>query len=211
MTATLFWNVDTQYDFVRDDGKLPVPGAEQIEDNLQTLTDYAEDRGIRVVNTADWHNAETEEIAEDPDYETTFPEHCMQGTDGAAYVPATEPDDPYVVDWQDDDVDRDAVQENREVVLYKDMFDVFEGSPHTDDVLDALDPDEVVVYGVATDVCVNYAVNGLLDRGYDVAFVEDATAGLAEDDALQGVMQGWEDRGATRITTDQVVDQYRPA
>lgn len=208
MSNTLFWNVDTQYDFVREDGKLPVPGAEQIENNLQTLTDYAAENDVRVVSTADWHNEDTQEIADDPDYETTFPEHCMQETAGAEYVPATKPDDPYVVDWQDDEVDLDAIQENRELVLYKDKFDVFKGSPHTDAVLDELDPEEVVVYGVATDVCVDFAVNGLLDRGYDVTVVEDATAGLAEEDELKAVTQDWEDSGARFMTTDEITAAY---
>lgn len=218
MTDILFWNVDTQYDFMREtytdleqmdqkEGKLPVPGAKDIESNLSALTNHAYQEDIHVMNTADWHNAETDEISDDPDFNQTFPEHCMQETPGARYVPVTrpDPDDTYRINWQDDAVDTATLADNRNTVLYKDKFDVFTGNPHTDTVLAELDPDEVVVYGVATDVCVDYAVNGLLDRGYDVTVVEDATAGLSDADELQQVMEGWEDRGADRTTTRKVV------
>ena len=40
-----------------------------------------------------------------------------------------------------------------------------------------LAPDEVILFGVATDVCNHAAIVGLLDRGYRVAFVEDAARG----------------------------------
>lgn len=207
MNDTLFVNVDTQYDFMREGRKLPVPGAENVEDKLYRLTEKAKDDGYRIVNTADWHNEDSDELSDDPDFQETFPEHCMQGTEGAEYVPATEPDDPYVVDWQQDDVDLDEVNEQDEIVLYKDLFNVFEGNPHADQVFDSLDEDTAVVYGVASDVCVDYAVNGLLERGWDVYAVTDATAGLGEDDEIQATMQAWEDRGAELVTTDEILDR----
>ena len=37
----IFWDVDTQYDFMKADGKLYVPDAEQLIPNLKKLTDYA--------------------------------------------------------------------------------------------------------------------------------------------------------------------------
>lgn len=214
---TLFWNVDTQYDFMREtyevdgetkEGKLPVPGASGIEEELAALTAYARKHDVTVVNTADWHNEDTDEISYDPgeleNDPEKFPEHCMQDTSGAEYVPATAPDDAYRIDWQDDNVDLDELQGSREVVLYKDQFNVFKGSPHTDTVVDALGPDRAVVYGVATDVCVDQAVNGLLDRGVTVYVAEDATAGLGDADALEEVKRRWVDSGATLFRTEEL-------
>ena len=43
MARVLFWDVDTQYDFMRADGKLYVPDAERLIPNLKRLTDYAWD------------------------------------------------------------------------------------------------------------------------------------------------------------------------
>jgi nicotinamidase-related amidase len=51
-------------------------------------------------------------------------------------------------------------------------------NPNTDPLLDALDPGEIVVFGVATDVCNDAAIRGFLQRGRRVVFVEDAARGL---------------------------------
>ena len=62
---TIFWNVDTQIDFMKPYGKLPVAGgegAEDIEQNLEYLTDIATEENIQVVNTADYHNENSEEL-----------------------------------------------------------------------------------------------------------------------------------------------------
>ena len=102
---TIFWNVDTQYDFMRPDGKLPVKDANLIEPNLKKLTEFAEKNNYQVVNTADWHNSKSEEISDNPNYRTTFPQHCMIRTEGAEFIQATKPKDPYMIDWQDDKID----------------------------------------------------------------------------------------------------------
>ncbi|MDY6778524.1 MAG: cysteine hydrolase family protein [Candidatus Nanohaloarchaea archaeon] len=209
MADTIFWNVDTQYDFMREEepgGRLPVPGAKSIEDKLAYLTEKAADEGYTVVNTADWHNEDTDELSEDPDYVETFPEHCMAGTKGAEYVPATRPEDPYVIDWKQDDVDLDEVENSREIVLYKDQFNVFEGSPHTDEVVEELDPDRVVVYGVATNVCVDQAIQGLRDRDIEVYAVTDAMEGLPEP-PVEDIVADWEDREVILGTMEEL-DNY---
>src|SRR2546422_5770792 len=55
MARVIFWDVDTQYDFMHADGKLYVPEAERIITNLQRLTNYAHGHGIRIVASADDH------------------------------------------------------------------------------------------------------------------------------------------------------------
>lgn len=79
----IFWNVDTQFDFMRPEGKLYVQDAYKIEPNLEKLTSLAGEMNIVVVNTADWHNKNSREISDKPDWQKTFPEHCMAGSEGA--------------------------------------------------------------------------------------------------------------------------------
>src|SRR5256885_16981460 len=55
MARVIFWDVDTQYDFMKADGKLFVPDADHIIGNLKRLTDYAHAHGIRIVASADDH------------------------------------------------------------------------------------------------------------------------------------------------------------
>ena len=199
---TVFWNVDTQYDFMRSDGKLYVQGAEAIEGNLERLTKLAKERNVRVVSTADWHTMASEEIASG-----TFPPHCMQDTPGAEYVPATRPEKPVYFQWNTFGVEPRQIFGEREIVILKDKYDVFEGNPHASKILGFLSVSRAIVYGVATNVCVHAAVKGLLERGKEVYVVKDAIKELPKEvpvPTLETVLNEWEKAGAKMITTDEV-------
>ena len=58
----IFWNVDTQKDFMNPDGALYVEGAESIKPNLKKLTEFARENNIFVVNTADFHFPDDKEL-----------------------------------------------------------------------------------------------------------------------------------------------------
>ncbi|CAG7581171.1 MAG: Nicotinamidase/pyrazinamidase [uncultured marine phage] len=178
--TTVFWNVDTQIDFMDSDGALYVEGAEEIKPTLKSLTDFAKENNIRVINTMDWHYKDSEELSKEPDFATTFPPHCMADTTGATYVLETEPEDSYVIDWSIN-MGLQFLPNKRNITIRKDKFDVFEGNPNSSRVVDILKKggiDTVVVYGVAENVCVNCAVNGLVERGLNVVVVEDGIKGL---------------------------------
>jgi nicotinamidase-related amidase len=75
-------------------------------------------------------------------------------------------------------------------------------------VLDVLDPAEIVLFGVATDVCDNAAILGFLLRGRRVRFVEDAARGLDEE-RVAACMAVWRERGVVDFTTtDEVVKTF---
>jgi nicotinamidase/pyrazinamidase len=173
----LFWNVDTQKDFIEPQGKLYVPGAESIKKQLNQVTILAEKGNIRVVNTADYHFINSGELDKEPDMVNTFPEHCMAGSEGAEYIKETEPEFPTVFDWDKDYLSFDElkdISQHRNIVIRKDAFDAFKGSPHTKKILEIIDPGVVFVYGVATNVCVHYAVIELAKRIPEVYVVKDA-------------------------------------
>ncbi len=87
----------------------------------------------------------------------------------------------------------DRFLRGREFLLLKKSFDVFT-NPHADRLLELLDPDEVIVFGVATDVCDDAAIRGLLDRGRTVTFVEAASRGLDEA-RTAACTASWRERG----------------
>jgi len=91
----------------------------------------------------------------------------------------------------------------REFLLLKKDFDVFT-NPNTDRLLRYLDPDEIVVFGVATDVCNDAAIRGFLERGLTVRFVEDAARGLDEG-RVSACLAAWRGAGVQFTTTDEVV------
>ncbi len=80
MSGPLLWDVDTQVDFVRADGKLPVPDAEAAIPGMARLVRLAEAEGVTHLATADDHELTDPEIADDADFATTFPPHGLRGT-----------------------------------------------------------------------------------------------------------------------------------
>ena len=76
----IFWDVDTQHDFMDPDGKLYVKGAELIKPKLEQLTNYAHAHGIQIVASSDDHELEHAEISAAPDFRETFPPHWVGTT-----------------------------------------------------------------------------------------------------------------------------------
>jgi nicotinamidase/pyrazinamidase len=172
----LLWDVDTQVDFVRADGKLAVPGAMAALPAMAQLVEAARAAGISHVASADDHELTDPEISESPDYRSTYPPHCLRGTRGADKVPETRQAEPVPLGLTDVPSRWLA---GREFLLLKKSFDVFT-NPNAERLLELLDPGEIVLFGVATDVCNDAAIRGLLARGRSVTFVEEASRGLDE-------------------------------
>ncbi len=203
-TAVLFWNVDTQVDFMQADGKLYVQNAEEIKPTLAQLTIFAKENAIRVVNTCDYHNENSAELSATPDFITTFPPHCMENTEGQAFVAATQPENPVIFDWNRDyshAVLKEMLKHQRNIVIRKDLFDVFTGNPNTSNIVSALAPQRIFVYGVATNVCVDFAIKGLVERGYTVFVIEDAIKELPN---IPTPFETWKAQGVTFIKAKEL-------
>lgn len=200
----LFWNVDTQIDFVYPRGKLYVEGAENLRPQWKELTELAKDKGIRVVNTADYHFPNSAELDENPDFVNTFPEHCMANTRGADYIRETDPDEPVIFNWNKNYLITPELfdrQKYRNFIIRKDAFDVFAGNPLTETIVKQLNPDTVVVYGVTTNICVDAAVKGLAKRASKVYVVEDAIKELPN---IPLPFENWQKKGVELITLDKL-------
>ena len=126
----VFWDVDTQVDFIEPDGKLYVQGAETIRANLARLTDFAHAHGIRVIASSDCHALEDEELSDTPDFADTFPPHCLRGTPGQARIPETHLlHRPLVIepDAEPATIRRQPAQRvtTDDILFHKRFFDVF--------------------------------------------------------------------------------------
>jgi len=197
----LFWNVDTQVDFVEPEGKLYVPGAELLKPVWAKIISLATANNIRVVNTADFHYPQSAELSDTPDFISTFPEHCMANTLGAEYISETLPVASFVVDWNRDYLSLDDAIDNRNIVIRKDAFDVFAGNPYTEEIVKMIAPKTVIVFGVTTNVCVNDAVIGLAKRVDRVFVVEDAIKELPN---IPLPFENWEKLGVEMITSPEL-------
>ena len=203
-SEVIFWNVDTKFDFVSPQGKLYVPGAEILKPNWAKLTELAKRKSIRVVNTADWHYSNSAELSSSPDFVNTFPPHCMANTSGAEYIAETNPGESVILNWDMNYVINNEIinqEKYRNYTIRKDAFDVFKGNPYTDELLNLLSPETVVVYGVTTNVCVNDAVVGLASRVNKVIVVENAIKELPN---IPLPFENWRKLGVELMMLDDV-------
>jgi nicotinamidase/pyrazinamidase len=208
MARVIFWDVDTQYDFMKADGKLYVPDAEHIIPNLKRLTDYAHGHGIRVVASADDHAPGHRELSQSPNFKDTFPLHCMHGTPGQKKIPETALRDPLVIEPVREDPARLAEQVRAhpgDILFHKHEFDVFT-NPNVLPVVDALAPEDVVLYGVALDVCDRYAIEGFLQHRPTIRLfaVTDAMKPI-DRDAAEQMLKEWGEEGVRLVKTSEVV------
>ncbi len=204
MAKLIFWDVDTQYDFMYSDGKLYVTDAELVLPNLARLTRHARKAGIPQVASIDYHALTDAELSSSPDFDSTFPPHCLASEPGHEKVDATRAVNPLYVDSAPDPATIDRVRGHKgEVVIRKQRFDVFT-NPNTEAVLTALAPTDVAVYGVAQDVCDRFAIEGLLARGYRVHVVRDAMKPIRPEKGEQ-LLADWFARGADVVTTEDVL------
>jgi len=204
----IFWDVDTQVDFMKSEGKLYVPDSESIIPTLKQLTDHAHDRGIRIIASADDHVAGHRELSDTPDFRQTFPEHCMRGTPGQQKIPETALRHPLLIEPEPQDpatVGARARSHVGDILFHKHWFDVFT-NPNVLPVLGALAPARVVLYGVALDVCDRHAIEGLLTHRPEIrlALVTDATRAIQAETATR-LLRDWEQRGVQMVTAKQVL------
>jgi nicotinamidase/pyrazinamidase len=207
MTRLVFWDVDTLYDFMRSDGKLYVPGSEEIIPALEALTAFAHAHRIPIVASADNHDSGDAEISEAPDWKTTFPPHCMRGTAGQRKIAQTALVDPLVIEPEPEDAEAlgRRIQAHRgDFLLNKHTLDVFSNA-NVSTLLVTLAPKAIVVYGVATDFCDRYTIEGLLrdSPGTELFLVTDAIRAIYPEEGARLLAQ-WEQLGVRLVTSAEV-------
>lgn len=235
---SILWVVDAQEDFMTppaEGGRLyvgpqggdPATGSVRLRQPIADLVADARAAGVRVVATADWHRASDPEIdAVAPNFQTTFPPHCMGGEPDPVLaagahlireiqIPALTPLGSTVSPADAQRVTTQVLGQGDALLLQKTEFSIFTGSTATPGVLDGIETlaqqldasgVEFVVIGVASDVCVTAAVEGLVAQGKRVRVLTDRIAGLGivsdEDLATRWQQMGVSlDTAASWLTT----------
>jgi nicotinamidase/pyrazinamidase len=180
----VFFDIDTQIDFVYPAGALYVPGAEGIVPVVGELNR----RAPVVISTMDAHSED------DPEFQL-YPHHCVIGTTGQHKPAKTLLDSRAVVP--------DVPAGTHQLILEKQTFDCF-SSPHLEPLLARLDAERYFVYGVVTEICVRFAAFGLLKTGKPVAIVTDAVKALDEQKAAE-MFSAFTAAGGALITSAAVL------
>ncbi len=173
---TVFLDVDSQLDFLYPAGALYVPKAERIVPAIARLNRFAASHGIPVISTTDAHAEDDPEFAQ-------WPPHCVDGTTGQHKAEATLLEKRVVIPNRDCAF---ALEGAQQIVVEKQTVDVFQ-APNLTQVLERLDCGGAVVYGVVTEICVLYAVRGLLKTGKRVIVVTDAIQTLKAEDSRRAL------------------------
>jgi len=182
---TVFFDIDTQIDFVYPAGALYVPGAERILPVISELNR----RAPLVISTMDAHSED------DPEFKI-YPHHCVVGTVGQQKPASTLLDQRATIPAEPEGV--------RQLILEKQKLDCFT-NPHLRPLLAELGAERYVVYGVVTEICVRYAAFGLLDTGRRVELVTDAVKALDEEEARK-MFEEFTRRGGVLTTAGKFLD-----
>jgi nicotinamidase/pyrazinamidase len=194
---TVFFDVDTQIDFLFPAGALYVPGAEKMVETFGALTRFAAGNGLQIISDADAHTEN------DPEFESWKP-HCVVGTAGQQKVANTLRNQPLVLSSRPGSLDviRSRIPGAAQIIVEKQALDCFT-NPNLHPLLNLIGADRYIVYGVVTEYCVQCAAFGLLQTGAQVELVTDAIKSLSVSDE-QDVLQRFQSQGGV-LTTSAVV------
>jgi nicotinamidase/pyrazinamidase len=182
---TVFFDIDTQIDFLYPAGALYVPGAEQILPAICRLNQQAS----IVVSTMCAHDENDAEFKQ-------WPPHCVVGTAGQLKPQSTMLAERVVIPTSPVDVTI-----ARQIILEKRQLNLFT-NPNLPPLLEMLEADEYVVYGVVTEYCVSHAALGLLATGKPVTLITDAIRSLRDDDAARTIEAFTAGGGKLATSTD---------
>lgn len=169
--------VDVQRDFC-EGGSLAVAGGNDVATAIANLLAVGAHGYAHVVATQDWHVDPGRHFADAPDFVSTWPRHCVVGTDGSHLHPAMAQADA-----------SDHIEAMFRKGAYAAAYSGFEGVTGTEE--DAPQPlaawlrerevGAVDVVGIATDHCVRATALDAVREGLATRVLLDLTAGVARD------------------------------
>ncbi|GAA2616076.1 isochorismatase family protein [Streptomyces axinellae] len=171
--------VDVQNDFC-EGGSLAVAGGADVAAAITDLVGDASAGYRHIVATRDAHIAPGDHFSEQPDYEHSWPPHCVAGTEGIGFHPNFAPA-----------VASGSIEAVFDKGAYSAAYSGFEGADENGvslgDWLRAREVAEVDVVGLATDHCVRETALDAAREGFRTQVLLDLTAGVAEGTVLRAL------------------------
>ncbi len=173
--------VDVQNDFC-EGGSLAVTGGAEV---ARRVSAYVRDHGddyATVVATRDWHIDPGEHFADgEPNFETTWPVHCVADTPGAEFH-------PNVNLYLDFEAALDLVfSKGQQAAAYSGFEGTDPNGGTLDQYLKARDVESIDVVGLATDYCDKATATDAAELGYRVRLLTEMCAGVAPDTAAAAI------------------------
>lgn len=174
--------VDVQNDFT-EGGALGVEGGAAVAHGVTELLRSHHPYDL-VVASRDWHEYESSngghfaQAGEEPNFTTTWPVHCVQGTEGAEYHPAL-------------DVARIDVHVRKG--MGAPAYSAFEGVTAEGRELEAELRDREIerldIVGIATDYCVRASALDAVRAGFTVRVLSELIAGVAPETSMAALTE----------------------
>jgi nicotinamidase/pyrazinamidase len=199
--------IDVQNDFC-DGGALAVPGGQEVVPVINRIAHAFR----HVILTQDWHPREHHSFASNhPGYhpfemiETAhgahvlWPDHCIQGSLGAAFHPHLHPD-------------------NAELILRKgfrpdiDSYSAFNENDHITRTgltgyLRERGLGRIFMAGLAYDYCVRHSAIDSMRAGFETFVVEDACRAISIKDSVEATNFSFHEAGVRRISSAEILNE----
>ena len=197
----IFFDIDTQVDFLEPDGALYVPEGITLHGAIGQLLGAAQTHRVTTISSRCAHEPG------DPEF-TQFPPHCLEGTRGAERIFEELPGLPRHEIPVEATLASGApghFEAGHHYVVRKKAFDLF-SNRWLDGMRQrgAFQGERCVVFGVATDYCVRACVLGLAAAGAEIQVVRDAIGGVAEESTARTLTE-WEQAGVAWTTTRELL------
>ena len=167
----VFFDIDTQLDFMLPAGALYGPGAESLIPKIAKLNRYAGEHGIPLISSTDAHPEDAQEFRE-------WPPHCVTGTFGQQKPSSSLLSPRVTIPWNSTFDSTTLDRAAKQIIVEKNDLDIF-SNPNLPALLDKLNATECYVYGVFIDYCAKCALMGLVRSGRRVFLVTDASASIS--------------------------------
>ncbi len=175
--------VDVQNDFV-EGGSLGVTGGRDVATRIsEHLAAHADDYAV-IAASRDWHHGHGTNSGhfaapgEEPDYNTTWPVHCVSDGPGSDYAP---------------ELVTDAITHHLQKGQGVPAYSAFEGVTDDDatlaDVLRTAGVTDVEITGIATDYCVRATALDARREGFAVRVLDGLHAGVAPETSAAAVAE----------------------
>jgi nicotinamidase/pyrazinamidase len=171
--------VDLQNDFVQG-GSLPVPNGTQVAAMVARHVRHFKTEYQFVVATRDYHEDPADHFSDHPDFQTTWPPHCVVGTPGAAFVVP-------ISNLVREKLIQTIVSKGRHAAAYS-GFEGLDARGHPlVDVLKEARIDHIDVCGIATDYCVRATALDARKNGFQVRVLVNLCAAVNEATGQQAI------------------------
>jgi len=203
MTMKTLILIDVQNDFTAG-GSLEVPGGDAIIEPINRI----QSRFELVIATQDWHPPDHASFASNHEGKRPFdvidlhgleqilwPDHCVQGSDGARFHPGLETN-------RIETVFRKGMA--REIDSYSGFYDnAHRKTTGLAGYLREKGAADLFFGGLAADICVYFTIKDALAEGFTVTLIEDAVCPLDAGGYEEKKRELWE-QGVEIITSEQI-------